>query len=179
MDPGEGPRYFQTKLGPEGPKKVWDRNPPPPHPRHYLRVWITGPSLIWRFGSATDSRSKSLPCWRAREALGEDKQRKMKGTDYHCQKWCELFVFLVPVRLLLSSTAVLLTTSCKRPINKSSNAGVEGTILQHYFICMHVRASTYQYRVQIAILIFDYATRPRVKFKTAMLESDLLLIIGI
>ena len=44
---------------------------------------------------------------------------------------------------------------------------------------MHARASTYQYRVQIVIIIFDYAAKPRVKFKTAMLESDLLLIVGI
>ena len=44
---------------------------------------------------------------------------------------------------------------------------------------MHARASTYQYSVHIVIIIFDYATKPRVKFKTAMLQSDLFLIAGI
>ena len=33
------PPYFLTKLGPKGPKKVFWRLPPPPHPSP-LEVWI-------------------------------------------------------------------------------------------------------------------------------------------
>ena len=35
---GSGPPYFQTKLRPEGKKKILETPPPP----NYLRVWMTG-----------------------------------------------------------------------------------------------------------------------------------------
>ena len=42
VNPWEGmpPSYFQTKLRPEGPKKIFSRVAPP-----YLRVWMTAPRL--------------------------------------------------------------------------------------------------------------------------------------
>ena len=52
-DPGEGPGgpaslTFGPNCGPKGREKNFFR---PPHPP-YLRVWMTGLPLIWRFGSA-------------------------------------------------------------------------------------------------------------------------------
>ena len=48
---GRGPRgpippYFKPKLRPEGPKKICLEIAPPPPPPPYLRVWMTGPSLL-------------------------------------------------------------------------------------------------------------------------------------
>ena len=51
--------------------------------------------------ASSHSRGTKPPYWRARDALGEDKQRTNHA------KWSELFAFSVPVRLLFSSTAVL------------------------------------------------------------------------
>ena len=51
-DPGEGPRgsarLFLDQTVARREEKNFFR---PPHPP-YFRVWMTGPSLIWRFGSA-------------------------------------------------------------------------------------------------------------------------------
>ena len=51
--------------------------------------------------AASHSCGTKPPCWRAKVALGQDKQR-----NYHL-KLCMSFVCFVPVRLLLSSVAVL------------------------------------------------------------------------
>ena len=52
--------------------------------------------------AASHSRGTKPPCWRAKVALGEHKKRKLPF-----KKLCLPFVCLVPVRLLLSSMAVL------------------------------------------------------------------------
>ena len=36
---GACPPYFQTTMRPKGPKKIFFE-PPPPHPPHYVKVWI-------------------------------------------------------------------------------------------------------------------------------------------
>ena len=57
----------------------------------------------WPF-AASHSRGTKPPCWRAKVALGQDKQRKLPFKIMYVF----LFVCLVPVRLLLSSLAVQL-----------------------------------------------------------------------
>ena len=47
--PGSPPLIFRPNWRPKGRKKVFEIPPPSP----YLRVWMTGPRLIWRSGSAT------------------------------------------------------------------------------------------------------------------------------
>ena len=95
---GRGPPLFLDQTEARRAEKICFETvaPPPPHPPTYL--------LIWSSGSAPDSRGKSPPCWRAREALRADKQRNW---FIYCKSWCEFFVFLVPVRLLFSTMAVL------------------------------------------------------------------------
>ena len=57
VDLGEGPGgarppplIFRPNWGPKGGKNFMETGPPP-----YLRIWITGPPLFWRSGSATGS----------------------------------------------------------------------------------------------------------------------------
>ena len=57
--------------------------------------------------ASSHSRGTNPPYWRARDALGEDKQRTNHA------KGSELFAFSVPVRLLFSSMAVLYPTNDK------------------------------------------------------------------
>ena len=52
--------------------------------------------------AAGHSRGTKSPCWREKVALGQDRQRNC----YHL-KLCMSYVCLVPMRLLLSSVAVL------------------------------------------------------------------------
>ena len=67
--------------------------------------------MLWFNGlfPASHSHGTIPPCWRAKVALRQDKQK-----NYHLNL-CMSFVCPVPVRLLLSSVAVL-TASCKGPI---------------------------------------------------------------
>ena len=51
------PLIFRPKWGPKGQKHLFATSPSPPHPS-YLRVWMTGPALFWRPGSATVSTPK-------------------------------------------------------------------------------------------------------------------------
>ena len=58
-DPGEGPSspliLDQTEV-PRAEKILFETSPPTPRPpAPYLRAWLSGPPLIWRSGSATDS----------------------------------------------------------------------------------------------------------------------------
>ena len=53
------------------------------------------------------SRGTKPPCWRASDALGEEKQRKLPF------KWCVLVVCLIPLRVLFSSTADLYHVNFK------------------------------------------------------------------
>ena len=59
---GEGglaplPLIFRPKWGPKGEEHFFETSPSPPPP-FYLRVWMTGPALFWRSGSATVSTPK-------------------------------------------------------------------------------------------------------------------------
>ena len=61
VDTGEGPGgpgplpYFQTKLRPKGPKKIFFETPPPPHPPSSegldAPLKRAGPEDVWRSGS--------------------------------------------------------------------------------------------------------------------------------
>ena len=66
-------------------------------PKSYRDFRETGPRPF----AGSHSRGAKPPCWRAQVALGQDKQRKLLFKIMYA------FVCLVPVRLLLSSTAVL------------------------------------------------------------------------
>ena len=70
-------------------------------PFHILEAWKRL-HLPIRSSAGNQLRGTKLPCWRARDALGQDKQRKWRFS-----KWIELSLYLVLVRLLLSSMAVL------------------------------------------------------------------------
>ena len=58
-DPGGGggssPLFLDQTEVPGAEKILFGTSPPPPPPAPYLRAWLSGPPLIWRSGSATES----------------------------------------------------------------------------------------------------------------------------
>ena len=91
--------------------------------------------------ASSHSRDTKPPYWRARDALGEDKQRTNHA------KWSELFAFSVPVRLLFSSTAVLY------PMNDK----LQGSVVTRSSLPLQIFFAVVNgYRGQNVSLIRDY-----------------------
>ena len=82
--PGGRPLIFRPNWG---PKKKWDRPPPP-----YLRVWMSAPSLIWLSGSVTALYGKIQDCggnWWIRWII--QKVQKF-ATEEICHKFLRILI---------------------------------------------------------------------------------------